>query len=252
MIVVNAVTKSYGESCVVDGVTLALPKGGITSIIGPNGAGKSTLLSMVSRLMSMDRGTVQIDGLDVTKTASDILARRLSILRQENHMTARLTVHDLVSFGRYPHSKGRLTAVDKVHIEQAIGYLNLGELAHRFLDELSGGQRQRAFVAMVLCQDTDYVLLDEPLNNLDMKHAMAMMKLLRKAADELGKTVVLVLHDINFASWYSDYIVAMKHGKVAAQGTAAQMIVPDVLAEIYEMDIKVHEIGGQRISVYYG
>lgn len=252
MIVTSEVTKTYGDSCVVDGVTLSLPKGGITSIIGPNGAGKSTLLSMVSRLMSMDKGIVTIDGLDVTKTASDVLARRLSILRQENHMTARLTVHDLVSFGRYPYSKGRLTADDKVHIEQAIGYLNLGELSHRFLDELSGGQRQRAFVAMVLCQDTDYVLLDEPLNNLDMKHAMAMMKLLRKAADELGKTVVLVLHDINFASWYSDYIVAMKRGKVAAQGTAEEMIVPAVLADIYDMDIKVHEIGGQRISVYYG
>lgn len=252
MIVTTEVTKSYGETCVVDGVTLSLPKGGITSIIGPNGAGKSTLLSMVSRLMGMDRGSVTIDGLDVTRTPSDVLARRLSILRQENHMTARLTVRDLVSFGRYPYSKGRLTAEDKVHIDAAIGYLNLGELSHRFLDELSGGQRQRAFVAMVLCQDTDYVLLDEPLNNLDMKHAMAMMKLLRKAADELGKTVVLVLHDINFASWYSDYIVAMKHGKVAAQGSAAQMIVPEVLADIYEMDIKVHEIGGQRISVYYG
>ncbi len=252
MIVTSQVTKSYGDSCVVDGVTLTLPKGGITSIIGPNGAGKSTLLSMVSRLMAMDTGSVTIDGLDVTTTASDVLARRLSILRQENHMTARLTVHDLVSFGRYPYSRGRLTADDKVRIEQAIGYLNLGELSHRYLDELSGGQRQRAFVAMVLCQDTDYVLLDEPLNNLDMKHAMAMMKLLRKAADELGKTVVLVLHDINFASWYSDYIVAMKHGKVAAQGTAQEMIVPSVLADIYEMDIKVHEIGGQRISVYYG
>src|SRR5690606_32423083 len=139
-----------------------------------------------------------------------------------------------------------------LHLGPAVGYCGLEDLSGGYRRELSGGQPQRAFVAMVLCQDTDYVLLDEPLNNLDMKHAMAMMKLLRKAADELGKTVVLVLHDINFASWYSDYIVAMKHGKVAAQGTAEAMIVPDVLAEIYEMDIKVHQIGGQRISVYYG
>ena len=251
MIVAQGVTKNYGSSCVVDGVSLTLPAGGITSIIGPNGAGKSTFLSMVSRLMSMDMGTVKVDGLDVTKTPSDVLARRLSILRQDNHMTARLTVRDLVSFGRYPYSKGRLTIEDKQHIDDAIGYLNLVELADRFLDELSGGQRQRAFVAMVLCQDTDYVLLDEPLNNLDMKHAMGMMKLLRKAANELGKTVVLVLHDINFASWYSDYIVAMKNGKVANQGPAAEMIQPKVLSEIYDMEIKVHEIGGQRISLYY-
>ena len=167
-------------------------------------------------------------------------------------MTARLTVHDLVSFGRYPHSKGRLTSEDKVHIDRAISYLDLDALSGRFLDELSGGQRQRAFVAMVLAQDTDYVLLDEPLNNLDMKHAMGMMKLMRQAADELGKTVVLVLHDINFASWYSDHIVAMKLGKVAAQGSVKDIITPDVLNPIYEMDIKVHEIGGQLISVYYG
>ncbi|WP_323015073.1 ABC transporter ATP-binding protein [Devosia sp.] len=252
MIVTNDVTKSYGASCVVDGVSLELPQGGITSIIGPNGAGKSTLLSMVSRLMAMDKGTVTVGGLDISRTASDELARRLSILRQDNHMTARLTVRDLVSFGRYPHSKGRLTLEDKDHIERAIGYLDLGALSDRFLDELSGGQRQRAFVAMVLCQDTDYLLLDEPLNNLDMKHAMGMMKLLRRAADELGKTVVLVLHDINFASWYSDHIVAMKQGRVAAQGDVASIIRPEVLGAIYEMEIKVHEIGGQKISIYYG
>lgn len=252
MIVTSNVTKNYGASCVVDGVSLTLPQGGITSIIGPNGAGKSTLLSMVSRLMAMDAGSVTVGGLDVTRAPSDELARRLSILRQDNHISARLTVHDLVSFGRYPHSKGRLTPDDKAHIERAIAYLDLGALSARFLDELSGGQRQRAFVAMVLAQDTDYVLLDEPLNNLDMKHAMGMMKLLRQAANDLGKTVVLVLHDINFASWYSDHIVAMKQGKVAAQGPAAEMIRPDVLSGIYEMDIKVHEIGGQLISVYYG
>jgi iron complex transport system ATP-binding protein len=252
MIVTSNVTKNYGNSCVVDGVSLELPQGGITSIIGPNGAGKSTLLSMVSRLMTMDTGTVTVGGLDVTKAPSDELARRLSILRQDNHMSARLTVRDLVSFGRYPHSKGRLTADDKMHIDRAIRYLDLDALSERFLDELSGGQRQRAFVAMVLAQDTDYVLLDEPLNNLDMKHAMSMMKLLRQAANELGKTVVLVLHDINFASWYSDHIVAMKAGKVAAQGSAEAMIQPDVLSDIYEMDIKVHEIGGQLISIYYG
>src|SRR5690606_20755806 len=182
------------------------------------------------RLMGMDAGTVTVDGLDITRAPSDVLAKRLSILRQDNYMTARLTVRDLVSFGRYPYSKGRLTLEDKRHIDDAIGYLNLVDLADRFLDELSGGQRQRAFVAMVLCQDTDYVLLDEPLNNLDMKHAASMMKLLRRAADELGRTVVLVLHDINFASWYSDFIVAMKHGKVVGQGTVDAMIDQQVLS----------------------
>jgi len=251
MIVAQGVTKSYGETLVVDRVSLRLPRNGITSIIGPNGAGKSTFLSMVSRLLAMDAGTVTVDGLDVTKGRTDELAKRLSILRQDNHIVARLTVSDLVSFGRYPHSKGRLTLEDRQHIERAISYLGLEDLADRFLDELSGGQRQRAFVAMVLCQDTDYVLLDEPLNNLDMKHAVGMMKLLRRAADELDKTVVLVLHDINFASVYSDHIVCMQEGRVVHQGPPVDVITPSVMREVYGLDIAVHVIGGQLISIYY-
>jgi len=251
LIEISKVTKAYGEAVVVNDVSLSLPARGITSIIGPNGAGKSTLLSMVSRLMPMDRGRVMVDGLDVATTPGDVLARRLSILRQDNSVSSRLTVRDLVTFGRYPYSKGRPTVEDRGHVEQAIAYLGLEKLADRFLDELSGGQRQRAFVAMVLCQDTDYVLLDEPLNNLDMKHAVTMMKLLRRAVDELGKTVVLVLHDINFASCYSDHIVAMKDGKVVHQGAPDVLVRPDVLKDIYDLDIAVEEVGGRRIGIYY-
>jgi len=251
MIITSGLKKYYGDTAVVDDVSIQLPACGITSIIGPNGAGKSTMLSIISRLLGMDAGSVTVDGMDVSKTPGDVLAKRLSILRQDNHMTARLTVSDLVAFGRYPYSKGRLTIEDKGHIDRAIEYLNLTELKDRFLDELSGGQRQRAFVAMVLCQDTDYVLLDEPLNNLDMKHAMGMMKLMQRACRDLGKTVVLVLHDINFASWYSDYIIAMKDGKVVNHGSTDDIIRPEALKEIYDMDINVHEIGGQRVSLFY-
>lgn len=251
MIVAEGVRKTYGAARVVDDVTVTLPAGGITSIIGPNGAGKSTLLSVISRLMRPDAGRVTVDGLDVVTTPGDVLARRLSILRQDNHMTARLTVQDLVAFGRYPHSKGRLTTDDKAHVDRALDYLSLGNLRGRFLDELSGGQRQRAFVAMVLCQDTDYVLLDEPLNNLDMKHAASMMKLLRRASTELGKTVVLVLHDINFASRYSDHIVGMRDGRVIRQGPPAEVITPEALHQIYDMDIRVIEVDGHRLAIYY-
>lgn len=251
MIITSGIKKYYGDTAVVDDVSISLPAGGITSIIGPNGAGKSTMLSIISRLLGMDAGSVTVDGLDVSNTPSDVLARRMSILRQDNHMTARLTVHDLVAFGRYPYTKGRLTIEDKAHIDQSIAYLNLNDLKGRFLDELSGGQRQRAFVAMVLCQDTDYVLLDEPLNNLDMKHAMGMMKLMQRACRELGKTVVLVLHDINFASWYSDYIIAMKNGRVIRHGDKNDIITPEALKDIYDMDINVHEIGGHRVSLFY-
>ncbi|KAI95556.1 iron ABC transporter ATP-binding protein [Rhodomicrobium udaipurense JA643] len=251
MILANEVTKRYGDAVVVDGLSVTIPKGGITSIIGPNGAGKSTLLSMLARLLKMDGGSVTVGGLDVTATASDVIARRLAILRQDNHLSARLTVRDLVTFGRFPYSRGRPTLDDKAHVERALAYLDLGALADRYLDELSGGQRQRAFVAMVLCQDTDYVLLDEPLNNLDMKHAQSMMKTLRRATRDFGKTVVLVLHDINFASWYSDFVVALKDGRLAAAGTVDEVIREDMLRDIYGMEIQVHAVAGQRIALYY-
>src|SRR5690606_34998381 len=175
----EGVTKCYGRSLVVDDVHLDLPLGGVTALIGPNGAGKSTLLSIVGRLLGADAGRVSVAGLDVATTRGDELAKRLAVLRQDNHLDIRLTVRDLVTFGRYPHSKGRPTAEDLEHVERALAYLDLTELADRFLDQLSGGQRQRAFVAMVLCQDTDVILLDEPLNNLDLRHAVAMMGRLR-------------------------------------------------------------------------
>lgn len=251
MIEIQSVTKRHGETIVVDDVSLTLPAGGLTAIIGPNGAGKSSLLSVISRLQPASAGRVLVDGLDVARTPGKVLARRLSILRQDNHMTARLTVRELVTFGRYPHSGGRPTLEDKAHVERAIAYLGLEPLAERFLDELSGGQRQRAFVAMVLCQDTDYVLLDEPLNNLDMRHAVAMMRQLRRAARELGKTVVVVLHDLNFASCHADHIVAMREGRVAMQGSPAEIMTPEAIGAIFELEATVHEVNGHRIAVYY-
>jgi iron complex transport system ATP-binding protein len=251
MIVARDLNKSYGDACVVRDVSLTIPRGGITSIIGPNGAGKSTLLSLLSRLLPATSGSVYIDDLDVAKAPSDVLARRLSILRQDNHLVARLTVRDLVAFGRFPHSRGRLTEEDERRISESIRYMELELLADRFLDEMSGGQRQRAFVAMVLCQDTDYVLLDEPLNNLDMRHATGMMKLVRRIADELGKTFILVLHDINFASIYSDRIVAMRDGAVVRQGPPADILQTPVLQDIFDISIPVHQIDGERLALFY-
>lgn len=251
MIEVEKVGKSYGGTVVVEDVTLRLPAGGVISIIGPNGAGKSTLLSIIARLLPASSGTVTVEGMDVTTTPSDVLARRLSILRQDNQVMSRLTVRDLVAFGRYPYTKGRLNDDDRGHVERVIRYLELDKVAHRFIDELSGGQRQRAFIAMVLCQDTQYVLLDEPLNNLDIKHAVAMMKLFRRTADEFGKTVILVLHDINFASCYSDRIIAMRDGRVAFEGSPGEIVRPEVMQAIYGIDVEVHQVSGQRIAVYY-
>ena len=251
MITVRNVTKRYGGTTVLDDVSCEIPRGGITSIIGPNGAGKSTLLSLISRLQPMDAGGVSVAGLDVTATPSRELAKTMAILRQENHLTMRLTVRDLVAFGRFPHSGGRPTVQDLEHVDEAIRQLDLTSMADKFVDELSGGQRQRAYIAMVLAQDTEYLLLDEPLNNLDMKHSVEMMRLLRRLADELGKTIVLVVHDINFASCYSDTILAMKNGRLIHQGTPSDIMRAGMLYDVYDIDIRIEEIDGNRIGVYF-
>lgn len=251
MIEIRNLAKSYGAVRVLEDVSLNLPPGGLTALVGPNGAGKSTLLSIIARLLPASRGRVTLDGADVTTTPGPVLARRLAILRQANVVTPRLTVEELVGFGRFPYSRGRLSGEDREKIADAIGYVDLTGLRARVLDELSGGQRQRAFIAMVLAQDTDYLLLDEPLNNLDMKHAAATMRLLRRAADELGKTVVVVLHDINFASCHADRIVAMKGGRLAFEGASAELMRRDVLRDIYDMDIRVLDVDGAKVGLFY-
>ena len=252
MITVRGVTHRYDKQVVLDDVGLVLPGCCLTSIVGPNGAGKSTLLSVIARLLRPETGSVFVDDLDVATAPADAVARRLAVLRQDNSIAARLTVVDLVRFGRFPHSKGRLGPEDHRIVGEALDYLDLQPLRDRYLDQLSGGQRQRAFIAMVLAQATDYILLDEPLNNLDMKHAASMMAMLRKAADDLGRTIVLVLHDINFASAYSDHIVAMRDGRVVTQGTPRQIMDRDVLREVFDMEISVQEMDGRLFGAYWG
>lgn len=251
MITLSSVLRRYTSEVAIGPVDLEIQHGGITALVGPNGAGKSTLLTMIGRLMGMDAGTITVAGLDVTKTPSKELAKTISILRQENHFVTRLTVRQLVSFGRFPHSNGRLTVEDERIISRSIDFLNLEELESRFLDELSGGQRQRAYVAMVLAQDTEYVLLDEPLNNLDMQHSVQMMKHLRRAARELGKTIVIVLHDINFAGHYADHICALKKGEVVALGTPEEIMVPETLSAIFNTPIDVIEGPRGLLACYY-
>ncbi len=251
MIEIKKLSKSFGKKTVVENVTLKIQPKAITSFIGPNGAGKSTLLSMVSRLLDADTGEVFLDQADVKKMKSDAFAKRVAILKQANHLNIRLTVRELVSFGRYPYSKGRLNAEDERLVDQALEYMNLVDMQDKFLDELSGGQKQRAFISMVIAQDTEYILLDEPLNNLDMKHSVQIMKILRKLVDELGKTVVIVLHDINFASVYSDRIVALKDGRLVKDGPTNEIINSEALREVYDMHIPVQVQDGCRICVYF-
>ncbi|MBN7793510.1 ABC transporter ATP-binding protein [Microbacterium esteraromaticum] len=251
MIRLSNVTKRYSADVEIGPISLDLPAGGIIALVGPNGAGKSTVLTMMGRLLAPDGGSVEIGGIDVHRTPSKKVAKTVSILRQENHFVTRLTVRQLVGFGRYPYSGGRLTQADEDKISEAIDFLGLTDLEQRFLDQLSGGQRQRAYVAMVLAQDTDYLLLDEPLNNLDAQHSVQMMQQLRRAADELGRTIVIVLHDINFAAAYSDHIVAMEEGRIAVHGTPDEIIRDEVLSRVFRTPVTVIDGPNGRFAAYH-
>jgi len=251
MIEVKDISKKYGKKIVLDGVALQFHSGKVTSLIGSNGAGKSTLLSIISRLLSQDGGIVMVDEKSVTDYRSRVLAQRLSILKQSNHVRLKLTVKELVSFGRFPYSQDKLTAEDLVKVEQAICFLDLKEIEDAYIDELSGGQKQRAYMAMVVAQDTDYLLLDEPLNNLDMRHSVQTMKTLRRLADELGKTIIIVLHDINFASHYSDYIVALKEGRLKYYDRTEKIISEEVVRDIFDIDITISDFNGKKVCNYF-
>lgn len=249
--IVKELTKQYDGKTVVDGVSFQIPKGAVISMIGPNGAGKSTVLNILSRLIARDTGLVAFDGKDISKWKDRELAKRLAILTQQNHIQMKLTVRELVTFGRFPYSGNHITDEDNAIIERAITYMELEAFADQFIDELSGGQRQRAYIAMVIAQDTEYILLDEPTNNLDIYHSANMMKIVRRLCDDLGKTVVLVLHDINFAAFYSDYICAFVDGKIAKFGTVAEVMTKENLSEIYNVDFKIIEVEGRPLSIYY-
>lgn len=251
MIKVNKIVKKYGDKSVVDNVSLNIEKGKMISLIGPNGAGKSTVLSMIARLTDIDGGEVIIDGKELSKWDTRELSKTISILKQSNDIDLRLTIKELVEFGRFPYTQGNLNDEDKKHISDAIEYMQLEDIEDRYLDELSGGQKQRAYIAMVIAQNTEYILLDEPLNNLDMKHCVQMMKVIRSLVDDLGKTVVTVLHDINFASCYSDIIIAMKDGEIYKEGETLSIIEKNVLEDLYKTEFKVKDIEGKRICVYF-
>lgn len=244
-------SKKYDGKTVVKDVSFEIPKGKIISLIGPNGAGKSTVMGMISRLISKDSGMISFENRDLSKWNSRELAKKLAILTQHNNIQMKLTVRELVAFGRFPYSGNRLTEKDRNMIDQAIEYMELKDIEDSFLDELSGGQRQRAYIAMVIAQDTEYVLLDEPTNNLDIYHASNLMRTVRRLCDELGKTVIMVLHEINYASFYSDYICAFQDGKIAKFGTVEEVINKETLSDIYRVDFEMIHVDGKPLSVCY-
>ena len=248
---IAGINKYYGDKHVVKDVSFTFPKGKVISLIGPNGAGKSTVLNIVTRLIAQESGEVFFNEVELKKWKSKELAKKMAILTQSNHISMKLTVEELVSFGRFPYSGSHLTEEDKVHVRNAIAYMEMEEFTGRFIDELSGGQLQRAYIAMVIAQDTEYVFFDEPTNNLDIYHSSNMMKMVRKLCEDLGKTVILVLHEINFAAVYSDYIAAFKDGALFAFDEVNKVITKENLKDLYRVDFDIQHINGKPISIYY-
>ena len=249
MISVQDVSFAVDGARILNGVSVDIPNGGITALIGPNGAGKSTLLSLMSRLQKLQVGTIRVDDLEVGVCAHDVLAKRLAILGQSAEVTQRLTVRQLVTFGRYPHHRGRPTEADHAAVAEALAEFDLTTFGERMLDSLSGGQRQRALVAMIFAQDTPYMLLDEPLNNLDIAASRHLMQRLRHLADERGRTIVIVLHDINYAASYADWIIAMKEGRIVRFGAPEDVITSDTIQSVFETDADVKTVEGRRVVV---
>lgn len=231
----------YGTQTVLDGLSLTLPAGKITSLLGPNGCGKSTLLNCFSRLLTPESGTILLDEQPVAGMTARQLARRLALLPQHHLTPEGITVRELVSYGRSPWLPlwGRLSVEDNARVNVAMSQTQTHALADRRLTELSGGQRQRAFLAMVLAQDTPVVLLDEPTTYLDIDHQVELMRLMGDLRTQ-GKTVVAVLHDLNQASRYCDYLVVLASGRVMAQGTPEEVMTPALLKAVFNVEAEIH------------
>lgn len=251
MITVKNIYHKIGNTTILNNINLTIPNGGITALIGANGAGKSTLLSLIARLKDIQEGEIHLNNLNIAKTPSQKVAKQLAILTQDNVIHSRITVKDLLMFGRYPHHQGRITQQDHNIVQEALERFDLVNFSHRFLNELSGGQRQRALIAMTFCQQTNYILLDEPLNNLDMFHARELMKLLRQLTDELALTVVMVVHDINIAAAYADTIVAMKNGNIEKIGSPQQIITNENLKAVFNLEAEVVEYQGKPLVIHH-
>ena len=222
--IVEELIKTYDGKPVVDSVSFSLPKGKVTSLIGPNGAGKSTVMGMISRLIARDGGLVEFEGQDIGKWKSKELSKRLAILTQSNHIQMKLTVEELVAFGRFPYSGGRLTEEDKKMIDRAISYMELDEFRERFIDELSGGQRQRIGIARVLASNPGLIIADEPVSMLDVSVRADIINMLIDLSRNQGAAVLFISHDIALTRYISDYIAVMYLGRVVEYGTADDVI----------------------------
>lgn len=231
----------YDEQIIINNLTIKIPDKKITTIIGSNGCGKSTLLKAMTRLNTYQTGAVLLDGVEIHKMNTKQLAKKMAILPQNTESANGLTVAELVSYGRFPHQKGfqQLAKKDLEVIDWALDVTGTNQFKNRLVDELSGGQRQRVWIALALAQETDIIFLDEPTTYLDMAHQLEVLELLQRLNEEQGRTIIMVLHDLNQAARFADYIIAMKEGEIVKAGSCEEVINQEVLKKVFHIHAEI-------------
>ncbi|OMD62266.1 iron-dicitrate transporter ATP-binding subunit [Paenibacillus odorifer] len=232
---------AYNDTLIVQELDLQIPRGQITSIIGPNGCGKSTVLKAVGRLLKTNNGTVYLNGADIRTLSTKEVAKHMAILPQTPTAPSGLTVGQLIAYGRFPHQRGfgKLSKEDKQVVAWALSVTQLTAFEHREVDTLSGGQRQRVWIAMALAQQTDLILLDEPTTYLDLAHQLEVLELLYELNRSQQVTIVMVLHDLNLAARFSDYMVAIREGQVVEHGSPERVMTVRTLREVFAIDAEI-------------
>lgn len=234
----DALHVGYGDELIIHDLHLKIPNHKITTIIGPNGCGKSTALKAMTRMLATNSGNVMLDGQSIAKQHTKQIAKKLAILPQTQETATGLTVWELVSYGRFPYQKGfgRLSEKDHEVINWALKVTNTTAFKDRAIDQLSGGQRQRVWIAMALAQETDIIFLDEPTTYLDMAHQLEVLELLQRLNLEQHRTIIMVLHDLNQAARFADYMVALRDGAIVKAGTPEEVMQTQVLRDVFNID----------------
>ncbi|EGT3616681.1 ABC transporter ATP-binding protein, partial [Clostridium perfringens] len=240
-ITTDSLNISYGSIDIVKDLNLKIPKGKITTIIGSNGCGKSTVLKTIARILTPKSGDIYINEKSIKEQSSKELAKTMAVLPQSPQAPNGLTVEELIGYGRFPHQKGfgKLKKEDKEVIQWALEATGLIEFRERDIEDLSGGQRQRAWIAMALAQQTDILILDEPTTYLDLAHQLEILNLLKELNEKQGTTIVMVIHELNNAARFADYMIGMKSGKIACEGTAYEVMTKENLKELFNIDAEI-------------
>lgn len=245
---IKGLTFSYGTNEVIKGLDLSIKQGKVTTLIGANGCGKSTLFNLITKNLRPNSGEIRLEGKDISQVKLKDFARQVAIVHQYNTAPADISVEKLVAFGRTPyHGFGSPSnsEEDEEKIKRALEITNTEKLKDKAVAQLSGGQKQRVWIAMALAQDTKILFLDEPTTYLDIRYQLQILKLVRKLNEEYGMTVIMVLHDINQSLYYSDEIVAMKDGRITAQGKPVEIITSELIKNVYDVELGISAVNGR-------